>query len=164
MTGVERNFYNILSINDKSDIYVLNAPLPNTLEEVRNLVISFNESLYNLCTKYNLTYIDRNSIDNNSKALSEEIASAIYINKFITERKQVREYSDFGYNSKGALGVMDNAFRDFREKESLAMMKDGYEKEHLLDIANLDKDAYVVFDKVQKVLTKKKRKYSPRVV
>ena len=164
MTGVERNFYNILSINDKSDIYVLNASIPNTLEEVKNLVISFNESLYNLCTKYNLTYIDRNSIDNNSKALSEEIASAIYINKFITERKQVREYSDFGYNSKGALGVMDNAFRDFREKESLAMMKDGYEKEHLLDIANLDKDAYVVFDKVQKVLTKKKRKYSPRVV
>ena len=164
MTGVERNFYNILSINDKSDIYVLNALLPNTLEEVKNLVISFNESLYNLCTKYNLTYIDRNSIDNNSKSLSGEIASAIYINKFITERKQVREYSDFGYNSKGALGVMDNAFRDFREKESLAMMKDGYEKEHLLDIANLDKDAYVVFDKVQKVLTKKKRKYSPRVV
>ena len=161
---IERNFYNILSINDKSDIYVLNAPLPNTLEEVRNLVISFNESLYNLCAKYKLTYIDRNSINNNSKSLSEEIATAIYINKFITERKQVREYSDFGYNSKGALGVMDNAFRDFREKESLAMMKDGYEKEHLLDISNEDKDAYVVFDKVQKVLTKKKRKYSPRVV
>ena len=67
MTGVERNFYNILSINDKSDIYVLNASIPNTLEEVKNLVISFNESLYNLCTKYNLTYIDRNSIDNNLK-------------------------------------------------------------------------------------------------
>lgn len=48
MTGVERNFYNILSINDKSDIYVLNALLPNTLEEVKNLVISFNESLYNM--------------------------------------------------------------------------------------------------------------------
>ena len=162
MTGVERNFYNILSINDKSDIYVLNALLPNTLEEVKNLVISFNESLYNLCTKYNLTYIDRNNIDNNSKSLSEEIASAIYINKFVTEKKQIKEYSDFGYNTKGALGVMDNAFRDFREKESLAVIKDGYEKEHLLHIANEDKDAYYVFGKVQKVLTKRNRRYSPR--
>ena len=164
MRGIEKNFYNILSINDKSDIYVLNAPITNSLDEIKNLVISFNDSLYNLCNQYNLNYIDRNVTDNTPKSLSEEIISALYINKFITERKQVREYSDYSYNSKGALGVMDNAFRDFREKESLAMMKDGYEKEHLLDIANLDKDAYVVFDKVQKVLTKKKRKYSPRVV
>ncbi len=29
MKGIERNFYNILSINDKSDIYVLNAPIPD---------------------------------------------------------------------------------------------------------------------------------------
>ena len=99
MKGIERNFYNILSINDKSDIYVLNAPIPNSLEEIKNLVISFNDSLYNLCTKYNLNYIDRNVTDNTPESLSEEIISALYINKFITERKQVREYSDYSYNT-----------------------------------------------------------------
>ena len=163
MKGIERNFYNILSINDKSDIYVLNAPIPNSLEEIKNLVISFNDSLYNLCNQYNLNYIDRNVIDNTSKSLSEEITSAIYINKFITERKQVREYSDYSYNSKGSLGVMDRAQNDWREVQKLALEKEGYEREYLLDIARSHKDEYDVFDKVQKVLTKRKKRYSPRI-
>ena len=162
--GIEKNFYNILSINDKSDIYVLNAPVPNSLEEIKNLVISFNDSLYNLCNKYNLNYIDRNVTDNTSKSLSEEILSALYINKFITERKQVREYSDYSYNSKGALGVTDKAQNDWREVQKLALEKEGYEKEYLLDIARSHKDEYDVFDKVQKVLTKRKKRYSPRIV
>ena len=162
--GIERNFYSILSINDKSDIYVLNAPIPNSLEEIKNLVISFNDSLYNLCNQYNLNYIDRNVTDNTSKSLSEEITSAIYINKFITERKQIREYSDYLYNSKGALGVMDKTQSDWREVQKLALEKEGYEKEYLLDIARSHKDEYDVFDKVQKVLTKRKKRYSPRIV
>ena len=162
--GIERNFYNILSINDKSDIYVLNAPIPNSLEEIKNLVISFNNSLYNLCNQYNLNYIDRNVTDNTSKSLSEEILSALYINKFITERKQVREYSDYSYNSKGALGVMDKTQNDWREIQKLALEKEGYEKEYLLDIARSHKDEYDVFDKVQKVLTKRKKRFSPRIV
>lgn len=162
--GIERNFYNILSINDKSDIYVLNAPIPNSLEEIKNLVISYNDSLYNLCNQYNLNYIDRNVTDNTPKSLSEEIISAIYINKFITERKQVREYSDYSYNSKGALGVMDKAQSNWRELQKLALEKEGYEKEYLLDIARSHKDEYDVFDKVQKVLTKRKKRYSPRIV
>ena len=162
--GIEKNFYSILSINDKSDIYVLNAPVPNSLEEIKNLVISFNDSLYNLCNQYNLNYIDRNVTDNTSKSLSEEITSAIYINKFITERKQIREYSDYLYNSKGALGVMDKTQSDWREVQKLALEKEGYEKEYLLDIARSHKDEYDVFDKVQKVLTKRKKRYSPRIV
>lgn len=162
--GIEKNFYSILSINDKSDIYVLNAPVPNSLEEIKNLVISFNDSLYNLCNKYNLNYIDRNVTDNTSKSLSEEILSALYINKFITERKQVKEYSDYSYNSKGALGVTDKVQNDWREVQKLALEKEGYEKEYLLEIARSHKDEYDVFDKVQKVLTKRKKRYSPRIV
>ena len=164
MKGIERNFYNILSINDKSDIYVLNAPIPNSLEEIKNLVISFNDSLYNLCNQYNLNYIDRNVTDNTSKFLSEEIISAIYINKFITERKQIREYSDYSYNSKGALGIMDKTQSDWREIQKLSLEKEGYEREYLLDVARSHKDGYDVFDKVEKVLTKRKKRYSPRIV
>lgn len=164
MKGIERNFYNILSINDKSDIYVLNAPIPNSLEEIKNLVISFNDSLYNLCNQYNLNYIDRNVTDNTSKSLSEEIISAIYINKFITERKQIREYSDYSYNSKGALGIMDKTQSDWREIQKLSLEKEGYEREYLLDVARSHKDEYDVFDKVEKVLTKRKKRYSPRIV
>ena len=162
--GIEKNFYSILSINDKSDIYVLNAPIPNSLEEIKNLVISFNDSLYNLCTKYNLNYIDRNVTDNTCKSLSEEILSALYINKFITNKHQIREYSDYSYNSKGALGVMDKTQSDWREVQKLALEKEGYEREYLLDIARSHKDEYDVFDKVQKVLTKRKKRYSPRIV
>lgn len=162
--GIEKNFYSILSINDKSDIYVLNAPITNSLDEIKNLVISFNDSLYNLCNQYNLNYIDRNVTDNTPKSLSEEIISALYINKFITERKQVREYSDYSYNSKGALGIMDKAQNDWREIQKLALEKEGYEKEYLLEIARSHKEEYDVFDKVQKVLTKRKKRYSPRIV
>ena len=161
--GIEKNFYSILSINDKSDIYVLNAPIPNSLEEIKNLVISFNDSLYNLCNQYNLNYIDRNVTDNTPKSLSEEIASAIYINKFITERKQVREYSDYSYNSKGALGIMDKTQSDWREIQKLSLEKEGYEREYLLDVARSHKEEYDVFDKVQKVLTKRKKRYSPLI-
>lgn len=157
--GIERNFYNILSINDKSDIYVLSAPVPNSLEEIKNLVISFNDSLYNLCNKYNLSYIDRNVTNNTSKSLSEEILAALYTNKFVTNKQQTREYSDYSYISKGALGVMDKAQSDWREIQKLALEKEGYEREYLLDIARSHKDEYDVFDKVQKVLTKRKKRY-----
>lgn len=157
--GIERNFYNILSINDKSDIYVLSAPVPNSLEEIKNLVISFNDSLYNLCNQYNLNYIDRNVTDNTSKSLSEEILAALYTNKFVTNKQQTREYSDYSYISKGALGVMDKAQSDWREIQKLALEKEGYEREYLLDIARSHKDEYDVFDKVQKVLTKRKKRY-----
>lgn len=160
---IERNFYNILSINDKSDIYVLSAPVPNSLEEIKNLVISFNDSLYNLCNQYNLNYIDRNVTDNTSKSLSEEILAALYTNKFVTNKQQTREYSDYSYISKGALGVMDKAQSDWREIQKLALEKEGYEREYLLDIARSHKDEYDVFDKVQKVLTKRKKRYSPRI-
>ena len=156
---IERNFYNILSINDKSDIYVLSAPIPNSLEEIKNLVISFNDSLYNLCNQYNLNYIDRNVTDNTSKSLSEEILAALYTNKFVTNKQQTREYSDYSYISKGALGVMDKAQSDWREIQKLALEKEGYEREYLLDIARSHKDEYDVFDKVQKVLTKRKKRY-----
>lgn len=156
---IERNFYNILSINDKSDIYVLSAPVPNSLEEIKNLVISFNDSLYNLCNQYNLNYIDRNVTDNTSKSLSEEILAALYTNKFVTNKQQTREYSDYSYISKGALGVMDKAQSDWREIQKLALEKEGYEREYLLDIARSHKDEYDVFDKVQKVLTKRKKRY-----
>ena len=157
---IERNFYNILSINDKSDIYVLSAPVPNSLEEIKNLVISFNDSLYNLCNQYNLNYIDRNVTDNTSKSLSEEILAALYTNKFVTNKQQTREYSDYSYISKGALGVMDKAQSDWREIQKLALEKEGYEREYLLDIARSHKDEYDVFDIVQKVLTKRKKRYT----
>ncbi len=162
--GIEKNFYNILSINDKSDIFVLNTPIPDSLEEIKNLVISFNNSLYDLCNKYNLTYINRNNTDNTYKSLSEEIISALYINKFITNKEQIKEYSDYSYNSKGALGIMDKTQNDWREVQKLALEKEGYEREYLLEIARSHKDEYDVFERVQKVLTKRKKRYSPRIV
>lgn len=158
--GVERNFYNILSINDTSDIYVLNILVPNTLEEINNLVISFNTALYNLCCKYNLTYIDRNIINNNIKSLKDEILSAIYVNKFIDPKFQIKEYSDYTYNSKGILGVVDKILADWREVQKKAIEKEGHEKEHLLDIAKLHKDEYEALDRVQKVLIKRKKNIS----
>ena len=160
--GVENNFYSILSINDKSDIYVLSAPIPDTMKEVKNLVISFNDALYNLCREYSLTYIDRNTTDNTTISLIRKIANSIYDNKFIAPKVQTREYSDYSYNSKGALGVMDETLYSWRTSQRLAIDKEGYEQEHILEVAKSYKDEYDVFDKVHKVLTKKNRKYRPR--
>lgn len=164
ITGVEKNFYSILSINDKSDIYVLSAPIPDTIKEVKNLVISFNEALYNLCREYSLTYIDRTSTDNTMVSLTSQIADAIYDNKFVNPKVQTREYSDYSYNSKGALGVMDKTLYNWRTSQREAIGKEGYEQEHILEVAKSYKNEYDVFDKVHKVLTKRDKKYSPRIV
>ena len=160
---VEKNFYNILSINDKSDIYVLSTPLPDTIKEVKNLVISFNEALYNLCKDYSLTYIDRTTTDN-TISLTRKIADTIYDNKFISPKVQYKEYSDFGYNFKGALGVMDKTLYSWRTSQRSAIDKEGYEQEHILEVAKSYKDEYDVFAKVHKVLTKRDRRYRPRQV
>lgn len=162
ITGIEKSFYDILSINDKSNIYVLNQVVPNTISEISNLVISFNESLYRLCDKYNLVYVDRKGIVNNPNALSLELIDAIYENKFVNPKVQSKEYSDFGYNFKGALGVMDKTLYSWRSAQREAIEKGGYEQEHILEVAKSYKNEYEVFDKIQKVLTKKKRNYSPR--
>ena len=161
--GVEKNFYSILSINDKSDIYVINVPIPDTIKEVKNLVISFNEALYNLCKEYSLTYIDRTVTDNTMDSLTKKIADAIYENKIISPKVQTREYSDYSYNSKGALGVMDETLYSWRVTKRSAIEKEGYEQEHILEVAKSYKDEYDVFDKVHKVLTKRDRKYRPRL-
>ena len=164
ITGVEKNFYSILSINDKSDIYVLSVPIPDTIKEVKNLVISFNEALYNLCREYSLTYIDRASTDNTMVSLTSQIADAIYDNKFVNPKVQIKEYSDYSYNSKGALGMMDKTLYSWRTSQREAIGKEGYEQEHILEVAKSYKNEYDVFDKVHKVLTKKAKKYSPRIV
>ena len=72
--------------------------------------------------------------------------------------------SDYSYNSKGALGMMDKTLYSWRTSQREAIGKEGYEQEHILEVAKSYKNEYDVFDKVHKVLTKRDKKYSPRIV
>lgn len=97
-------------------------------------------------------------------SLTSQIADAIYDNKFVNPKVQTKEYSDYSYNSKGALGMMDKTLYNWRTSQREAIGKEGYEQEHILEVAKSYKNEYDVFDKVHKVLTKRDRRYRPRQV
>lgn len=179
MLGIERNFYNILSINSSSDIYALGIYVPYKLtnEEmkiIQELVLKYNDHLISLSEKYHVTYIDTCLIGNmynrsktnihiNSKgqiALDLEILNAIYNNKFVDIKDNIKEYSSFDYNSKGSVGIMDKTLKDMKETKNLALMKEGYERKRLEEIADEHRREYAVFDEVQKTLTKRKKRYT----
>lgn len=179
MLGIERNFYNILSINSSSDIYALGIYVPYKLtnEEmkiIQELVLKYNDHLISLSEKYHVTYIDTCLIGNmynrsktnihiNSKgqiALALEILNAVYNNKFVDIKDNIKEYSSFDYNSKGSVGIMDKTLKDMKETKNLALMKEGYERKRLEEIADEHRREYAVFDEVQKTLTKRKKRYT----
>jgi len=67
MSGIETNFKNIFKINSTTDIYALGICIPKILEEegleiFKELIISYNERLIELCKKYNITYINTEQI------------------------------------------------------------------------------------------------------
>lgn len=62
--GIERNFESILAINGNTDIYTLGAYIPKVLrrEDIdsvfRELILEYNARLLDLCTAYNIRYIN----------------------------------------------------------------------------------------------------------
>ena len=144
--GIDKNFYNLLSINDGSDIYALGSYTPLSLrsEEMKifqDLILEYNERLSSLCKSYQITYINTQEIGymyNKSKAnfhintkgqraLADAILEAIYDNKFSKDKKEFTFCKKFETTDNGPLDVIDNLLIDKYNLCDKRMFLDGYE-------------------------------------
>ena len=131
MDGIDKNFYNLLSINDRSDIFALGSYTPASLRSedmkiFQDLILAYNERLASLCNGYHITYINTNEIGNrynNSKAnfhintkgqiaLVETILDAIYDKKFNSDEVEVGFHKQFDVTNNGPRDVIDSLLID----------------------------------------------------
>ena len=103
---VDENFNNILSLNDKADIFALGLYVPRSMKkdgmEVFNAAIErYNEFLKILCEKYNIEYVDTQDVaEMNNKSnlnfhvttnghyfLANEVLSILYNRKICKRRR-----------------------------------------------------------------------------
>lgn len=94
--NVERNFNNILALNNDSDIFVLGLHIPEYIQckdmEVFSFVLSeYNRQLEKLCKKYGTQYIDIASKSHGFSVdcyiLAESIIEEIFLRKFGIENE-----------------------------------------------------------------------------
>lgn len=155
MKGIDKNFYNLLSINDKSDIFALGSYIPASLrsEEMKafqDLILEYNERLESLCDCYHITYINTDEIGNrynNSKAnfhintkgqiaLAETILDAIYDKKFNSDEVEVGFHKVFNVSNNGSRDVIDKLLMDnwlLREKSKQLTGYDAFINNQTID-------------------------------
>lgn len=132
---VEGNINNILSINDKTDIFTLGLYIPKSMTKIGmevfiDAIDRYNEFLRELCDKYNLEYIDTEStalIYNKSKSnyhvttgghqyLSLEILDRLYDRKFYNlinkEKFQLPEITNFPLGRNGLYEMLIDLKKD----------------------------------------------------
>lgn len=144
--GIDKNFYNLLSINNSSDIYALGSYTPLSLRSdemkiFQDLIVEYNERLSSLCKSYQITYINTNEIGNRynnsnanfhintkgQRALADAILEAIYDNKFSDVKRNVSFHKYFETTDNGPLDVIDNLLIDKYNLCDKRMFLDGYE-------------------------------------
>ena len=168
--AIKRNYENILNINLTTDIYTLGAYIPKSLQSkemniFRDLVIAYNEELFNLCKQYGITFIDTEKVGqkyNNSEsnfhittaghnALANYILGYIYQNKIIFKNKNnFVKNSLYEISNKGSQGIIDSTSFDYEQSYKKAMELSGYPRERELAIADEHKRETEVFQKVLK--------------
>jgi len=168
INSIEKNFKNILSINNRTDIYALGAYIPKSLESkemniFRDLVIQYNKELYNLCNKYRITFINTEEIGKNynkskvnfhvttagHNALAMYILDCIYENKIQTPKSIDRKPGEISnISSDGVEGVIKLLSSDYDDSYDRAMKLSGYAKERELRIAAEHKRENEIFQKV----------------
>lgn len=174
MDSIERNYENILGINNKTDIYTLGAYIPKSLQSpemniFRDLVIAYNEELLSLCKQYGTTFIDTEEVGkkyNKSEvnfhittrghnALANYILGIMYQNKIVSNNStSYRKNGIYEIANKGSQGVIDSTSFDYEESYKKAMELSGYPRERELAIAKEHKRETEIF---KKVLARKKR-------
>jgi len=168
MDGIERNFENILSINNDTDIYALGAYIPKLLESegmdlFKELIASYNEILKGICQKYHVTYINMERIGrkfNNSKtnfhiSTTGHNKLANYILGHMYENKIANPTSRTFYSDKmhvvfddGSKGMIDSLEYDCAQRLLESVTLNGYDKERQLAIAREHDREVNVFKKV----------------
>lgn len=171
--SIERNYNNILEINDQTDIYTLGAYIPKSLQSdemniFRDLVIAYNEELINLCKQYGTAFIDTEEVGknyNNSEnnfhistaghnVLSNYILGHMYQNKIINQnQKNNINTKTYEISNNGPEGIIASTTVDYEQSYNNAMKLTGYPRERELAIAAEHQRETEVF---QKVLTHRK--------
>lgn len=143
LDSVDKNFNNILSINDKADVFALGLYIPKSMQcdemEIFNITINlYNEFLKELCKKYNITYVNTESIgreNNKSKLnfhvtteghniLANKIIELLYNKKYRSSGFVLPELTDFKAGKNGLYEILVDLKRDRQEaiKEGIAAM------------------------------------------
>lgn len=172
---VDENFNNILSINDKADVFALGLYIPKSMQkegmEVFNSTIKiYNEFLKELCKKYNIEYIDTESIGNeNNKnklnfhasterynALANKIIEILYDRKLYRHEDFVLpELTSFNSGKNGLYEFLVDLKRDFKKvvKEGVLAM-DNDDREYEVAVAKR-REIERQIDVVEKTLIKR---------
>ncbi len=174
MESIEKNYNSILSINDKTDIYTLGAYVPKSLQKnemniFRDLAISYNENLQDLCNQYGITFINTDEIGkefikskNNfhisstgHSMLANYILSYMYRNKIIENRHSTYQRNEiYEISNNGAKGVVEATLNDYNKCFYEAMDLIGYYRERMLFLADEHKRETEIFQKVLKSTSK----------
>lgn len=151
--SIKGNFENIFAINPNTDIYVLGAYVPKSLQNeemniFRNLVIDYNKRLSELCNQYGITFVDTeeigkkyNSSENNfhissagHNALANYILGCIYQN-LKKPKKKVENNNTYKITNGGPAEVRNSTKLDYLKSCVAAMRTEGYGRKRLIDIA-----------------------------
>ncbi len=141
---VDENFNNILSLNDKADVFALGLYIPKSMRKEEMKVFNstikiYNEFLKELCKKYNIEYVDTESIGNeNNKnklnfhttverynALANKIIEILYGRKLYKHEDFVLpELTGFKSGKNGLYEFLVDLKRDFKKvvKEGVLAM------------------------------------------
>lgn len=145
---VDENFNNILSLNDKADIFALGLYIPKSMKkegmEVFNAAIErYNEFLKILCEKYNIEYVDTEDVaEMNNKSnfttnghyfLANEVLSILY-NRKICKRSEanvsgVKNFEPGRHDLYELLVDLKKDFKNAVKEGILAMDNDDIEYE-----------------------------------
>lgn len=149
---VDENFNNILSINDKADIFALGLYIPKSMqgdgmEVFEDAIENYNEFLKTICSKYNIEYIDTEATarkNNNSKlnfhvttaghdALANKVIERLYDRKlYKTDKFNLPELNGFKAGKHDLYEMLVDLRRDLKiiENEGLFLTEeDGREYE-----------------------------------
>lgn len=155
LARVRENFDNILAINNNSDIYVLGAYIPPSLDKeetkiFNDVIIKYNACLKKLCQSYGISYIETEKIvekylksKNNfhvstagHKALANYILAELYQNKIDNPRKKHnKNINAFIQTNKGIVGMIDIAQKNYENSLKNAGKLNGYDKVRELQTA-----------------------------
>lgn len=162
--SIERNFENILEINNHTDIYTLGAYIPKSLQSkemdiFRDLVIAYNKKLLNLCKQYGITFVDTEEVGrnyNNSETnfhissaghnvLANYILGYMYYNKI-----ESKDGDTIVPDYKGVMGVIEDTFKDYLQSNEKALTLSEYDQKREFQIAAEHKRECDIFQKVMK--------------
>ena len=172
--GHERNFENILGLNDDSDIYSLSAYFYSEMKEdyeqrFKEAILMYNDALEELCNKYGITYINCRFLENTKynnplanylskfppRMIAYEIVKAMYQNVIEKEYKNKPQINKTIYDNKGATGVIEDLQKDYDKQKQVSEESTDYEKQVAIEKMLEHERELDVFKQVEETTKKK---------